>query len=223
MAASHAVLTRASLAGATLAVASIVLAARAEAAVVDPELRLVIRTYDATAAVNDLPAALATAATILEQAGVGVSWVTCDAVFVRRDENPCLAPLRANELAVRFIRLSPRLAEQNLVTLGDSLIDTGLGTGSLASIYVNRVVALASRCGISTATLMGRAVAHEIGHLLLGTSAHTPAGLMRAAWTQTALRRAGGDWTFSDADARVVRDRVRRRNTQRLAAGRIGE
>src|SRR5690349_7807483 len=139
MAGSHAVLTRRSLVGATLAVASIVLAATAQGAVVDPDVRLVIRTYDATGAVNDLTTTLATAATILEQAGVGVTWVSCDAVFARRDENPCLAPLRANELAVRFIRLSPHLAEQNLATLGDSLIDTGLGTGSLASIYVNRV------------------------------------------------------------------------------------
>jgi hypothetical protein len=222
MAVSHALATRAPLVGATLALASVVFATAAEAAVVDPELRLVIRTYDASGAVNDPSNALATAATTLEQAGVGVTWVSCDAVFVRRDENPCLAPLRANELAVRFIRLSPHLAEQNLVTLGDSLVDTGLGTGSLATIYVNRVVALAARCGVDTATLMGRAVAHEIGHLLLGTATHAATGLMRAAWSQTALR-TDSDWRFTGADARLLRERVRARNVRRMAGGRLGE
>jgi hypothetical protein len=195
----------------------------AEAAVVDPELRLVIRTYDANAAVNTLPAALAAAATILEEAGVGVTWVSCDTVFVRRDENPCLAPLAANELAVRFIRLSPHLAEPHVVTLGDSLVDIRLGTGSLATIYVDRVVTLAARCGVDPPTLMGRAVAHEIGHLLLGTATHASAGLMRASWSQAALRRADDDWTFTDADASTLRERVRARHARRLAAGRIGE
>ena len=195
----------------------------AAAAVVDPELRVVIRTYVQSAALGEMSAVLSTAAGILEGAGVGVSWVNCEAVFIRRDENPCLAPLAANELAVRFIRLSPHEAEQDLVTLGDSLVDTRLGTGSLATIYVNRVVVLAARCGMDTPTLMGRALAHEIGHLLLGTAAHASAGVMRAAWSQTALRRADGDWTFTDADARVMRERVRARNARRLAAGRIGE
>jgi hypothetical protein len=209
-------------AGVALA-ASVLLAVPARGAVTDPDFHIVIRTYDATTAVNGLSTTMATAAAILEDAGVGVTWVSCEAVFVRRDENPCLAPLAANELAVRFIRLSPRLAEQDLVTLGDSLVDTHLGTGSLATIYVNRVVTLAARCGMDTATLMGRAVAHEIGHLLLGTVAHASAGLMRASWSQTALRRADGDWTFTKADARALRKRVRARNARRLAAGRIGE
>jgi hypothetical protein len=221
MAVSHGSSFRIRLAGTTLAVASIAFPTATAAAVVDPELRLVIRTYDANAAVHSLPAALAAAATILEEAGVGVTWVSCDAVLVRRDENPCLAPLAANELAVRFIRLSPPLAEPRLVTLGDSLVDTRLGTGSLATIYVDRVVTLAARCGVDPPTLMGRAVAHELGHLLLGTAAHASAGLMRASWSQAALRRAD-DWTFTDADASTLRKRVRARHARRLAAGRIG-
>ena len=194
----------------------------AEAAVVEPERRVVIRTYVQSAAVVETAAVLSTAAGVLEGAGVTVTWVSCDAVFVRRDENPCLAPLAANELAVRFIPVSP-LPGQGMVTLGDSLVDTRLGSGSLATIYVDRVVALAIRCGIDMPTLMGRAVAHEVGHLLLGTAAHAPSGVMRAAWSQKALRGADGDWTFTEADARVIRDRVRARNVQRLAAGRLGE
>ena len=178
----------------------------AAAAVVDPELGVVIRTYDTSAAVSDLSPALAAAAAILEDAGVGVTWLNCDVVFVLRDDNPCLAPLTANELAIRFVRLRPHLAE-DVVTLGDSLIDTRLRAGSLATIYVNRVATLAGRCGVDVQTLLARAVAHEIGHLLLGTSAHASSGLMRAAWSRASLRRGRAeDWTFTVRDAHSMRE-----------------
>ena len=61
---------------------------------------------------SDLSPALAAAAAILEDAGVGVTWVNCDVVFVQRDDNPCLAPLTANELAIRFVRRPPHLARR---------------------------------------------------------------------------------------------------------------
>ena len=220
--------TTASFAGQLVSVAIVAFlgvtpAVPAAAAVVDPELRIVIRTYDAAAA-GDLAPARSAAAAILEEAGVAVTWVSCDAVFVRRDDNPCLAPLAANELAVRFVRLPPHLAAQDLVTLGQSLVDTGLRGGALATIYVNRVVTLADRCRLDVQTLLARAVAHEIGHLLLGTSAHAPSGLMRAAWSQAALRRAvADDWTFADPDARALREGVRGRNARRLHAAKLGE
>jgi hypothetical protein len=198
--------------------------APASAAVVDPELRVVIRTYDASTAAGDLVPALAAAAAVLEDAGIGVAWVRCDVALVRRDGNPCLAPLAANELAIRFVRLPPHLAEQDRVTLGDSLVDTRLRAGSLATLYVTRVSALAARCQVDGRLLLGRAVAHEIGHLLLGTSAHASSGLMRAAWSQQALRDERPDaWTFTAEDAHAIRDAVRMRTARRLAAARLGE
>ena len=196
----------------------------AAAAVVEPELRLVIRTYDAPPGTSgDMSQARETATVILEATGIGITWLECDAVFVWHDENPCLAPLAANELAVRFMRLPPHLAEQDVVTLGDSLIDTRLRAGSLATVYVNRVATLARRCGVDAETLLARAVAHEIGHLLLGTSAHASSGLMRAAWSQTALRRAAVEWRFTAADALAIRESVRARTARRLAVGTLGE
>lgn len=211
--------------GATVALAAFVLlVVPGQAAVVDPEPRVVVRTYATSAAFGDLTPALAAAAAILEDAGVGVTWANCDVAFVQRDENPCLAPLAANELAIRFVRLPPHLAEQDLVTLGDSLVDTRLRSGSLATIYVNRVSALAARCRVDVGMLLGRAIAHEIGHLLLGTAAHASSGLMRAAWSQAALRRtAAEDWRFTVPDARAIREGVRARIARLMASGKIGE
>jgi hypothetical protein len=201
-----------------------IFAAPAAAAVVDPELRIVLRTYDASSTAGDLAAALAAARAILEDAGIAVTWVSCDAVFVRRDEDPCLAPIGANELAIRFVRLPPHQMPQDRVSLGDSLVDTRLRVGSLATIYVDRVSLLARRCGVDVRRLLGRAVAHEIGHLLLGTSAHGASGLMRAVWSQQALRdERVEDWTFAPREAESMRDAVRVRNARRMAAARIGE
>jgi hypothetical protein len=216
---------RAFVVGATVALAIFAtFAVPSQAAVTDPDLGIVIRTYATPGVVSDLSPALAAAAAILEDAGVGVTWVQCDVVFVRRDDHRCLAPLAANELAIRFVRLPPHLAEQDVVTLGDSLIDTRLRAGALATIYVTRVATLAHRCGVDVQTLLARAVAHEIGHLLLGTSAHASSGLMRAAWAPAALRRAAAeDWRFTAPDARAIREAVRARTAQRLAAGKLGE
>ena len=38
--------------------------------------------------------------------------------------------------------------------------------------------------------LLGRVMAHEIGHILLGTHAHSRTGIMRAVWTDHELSTA---------------------------------
>jgi hypothetical protein len=84
---------------------------------------------------------------------------------------------------------------------------------------VERVSALAATCHLDVRTLLGRAIAHEVGHLLLGTADHAPDGLMRAAWSQHALRHERpGDWVFTPRDAQAMRDAVRMRTARQLAA-----
>jgi hypothetical protein len=60
--------------------------------------------------------------------------------------------------------------------------------------------------GVDGAILLARAIAHEIGHLLMGTTQHASNGLMRAVWSQAELRRkAAADWEFSKAEAQAMR------------------
>ena len=54
---------------------------------------------------------------------------------------------------------------------------------------VDRIDALARQAGVDPGMLLGRAVAHEIGHLILGTTKHAKSGLMRATWKTDELRR----------------------------------
>jgi hypothetical protein len=66
---------------------------------------------------------------------------------------------------------------------------------------MDRVQAIAQRTSIPSGSLLGRAIAHEVGHLLLGTNAHAPRGLMREIWTdaELALERRE-DWLFAPSE-----------------------
>ena len=55
--------------------------------------------------------------------------------------------------------------------------------------------------------LLGRAIAHEIGHMLIGTPAHARVGLMRAVWVDAASCAAVRplDWMFSGREGAELR------------------
>jgi activator of HSP90 ATPase len=86
--------------------------------------------------------------------------------------------------------------------------------GVLATVHSRRVLALASRSGVEAAVLMGRVMAHEVGHLLLGTNAHAPRGLMRADWKLNEWSMSEhSDWTFTaDEVLRMRRSTLSARN-----------
>ena len=93
--------------------------------------------------------------------------------------------------------------------MGDALVDTGARGGSLATIYTTRVAWLAEAGQSDPHVLMGRAIAHEIGHLLLGTNGHADRGLMRARWSAGEVRRrVAPDWLFTSVDAHQMRQAV---------------
>ena len=177
----------------------------------------IVRVYDVFGvSARDLGRAQATATAIFAAAGVEIHWRVCATARQRHatGSDPCAAPLGAVEVSMRLIR-SRRDAEET-ESLGFSLIDTARGAGSLATIFPDRVRAIALRAGVPYSAVLGRALAHEIGHLWLGTTNHSPHGLMRPRWSPTVLRaRAAEDWAFS-ADEVV---RIGRSLTRARAAG----
>jgi len=128
------------------------------------------------------------------------------------------------------------------MSLGYALLDVSAGGGTLATVYVDRIEWLVAQArnsqlpipnlqddgerrlgswklevgssskGAAVASVLGFAVAHEVGHLLLGTNAHAAAGLMRALWSRSDLQRNNpSDWLFTAAEglamSRALRDR----------------
>jgi hypothetical protein len=75
-------------------------------------------------------------------------------------------------------------------------------TGVLATVYGDRVVRRAAG-RINQSVLLGRTIAHELGHLLLGLRTHSRSGLMREFWSDEELRRNHmPDWAFAPDDRR---------------------
>jgi hypothetical protein len=73
------------------------------------------------------------------------------------------------------------------VAVGDSLVAgiaqrTGNEPGRIGYVFYNAVSAMAIQHDLSVGTLLGYAMAHELGHLLLPLGAHGKAGVMRGNW-----------------------------------------
>ena len=176
-------------------------------------LTITVRVYD----FYGLPAeqrakALALAGETLAKANVSATWIDCS-----RDERTAPPPICAEKLekghiVLRFQHRSSRGPH----ILGTAIVQDG-GPNVLASVYAESVAARSAQTGLPWAVILGRVTAHEIGHLLLGTNGHGPAGLMRATWD---LRlRHPSEWQFTDNDAARIHFGLLRSDGE-LAAGR---
>jgi len=86
----------------------------------------------------------------------------------------------------------------NLMTASWSVArDMAAGTGLPRTAGSDRLAA----------RLLGRAVAHEIGHYVLRTRDHAPRGLMRAAFTVREVLGDGSDLLLEPAQIRALRSR----------------
>jgi hypothetical protein len=165
-------------------------------------LSLVVRVHDAYGIPSDhLARARATTAAIMKAAGIAMTWPRC----------PCLSPVGPGELVVRIARTTPASPP---ASLGFSFVDTGIKAGTLATVFADRVQALAGLAGVDDGELLGRVIAHEISHLLVGTRDHATQGLMRAEWKASELvRQRPSDWLFSRAESRRIRQAITRRTS----------
>jgi hypothetical protein len=90
-------------------------------------------------------------------------------------------------------------------TLGNALVMHRAG-GVLATVYSNCVAWLAKAASTDVGVLLGRVAAHELGHLMMHTSAHAPRGLMRSNWTPDEVQRdLAADWAFTPGDIAAMR------------------
>jgi hypothetical protein len=150
--------------------------------------------------------ALDIAGEVLSSASVGVAWTLCG-------PGACTAPSPA--LKVRLVEL-PDGSSFDTRALGHAVIDMQKRTGLLATVFVNRTRRLSGDLDIDHRILLGRTIAHELGHLLLATTTHGGTGLMREVWSRDELlgaRRA--DWIFAPLDAAAIRERLARSRGRR--------
>jgi hypothetical protein len=72
-----------------------------------------------------------------------------------------------------------------------------------------RVNAVSAGYHAATDVVLGAAIAHEIGHLLLPHDSHSKSGIMRAEWNQSDFRNAkSGGLLFTADQAAQIRGRL---------------
>jgi hypothetical protein len=160
-------------------------------------LLLTARFYTiADVPVSDRAAATQVAANILHAAGIEILWMNCDdrvSAHQRVTRKECMTPPNPDEVIVRFVSAqlsTDRLNRPGPDSLGDAYVDKSAASGTLATVYVDRVAVMARSAGLDAGTLLGRVMAHEIGHLLLGTPPCSSAGSPTIGVSRRSMRRA---------------------------------
>jgi hypothetical protein len=179
---------------------------------------IVVRVYDmATADAARRLAALHEASQALATAGVAVDWRDCS---LGGASHPCKTARRPGDLVVRIVPDSaPRTVE-----LGFASVDPSGRPTVIATVYYDVVRRVAGRTGLDEHALLGRAMAHEIGHLLLRAPGHGRSGLMRPLWTDAELAaNRPADWAFTDEESRQVQATTREPETSAEEAPGGGE
>jgi hypothetical protein len=167
------------------------------AALLVVKLPLVVHLYDATGlSASELEVARVDAGHALTSIGIEPIWRPCHA-------GGCIPRPKPHDVVIRIVKSGPWSVEGSL---GFSTIDTREQRGTLATILADRVQTMAAEAGVERGALLGRVMAHEIGHLLLGTTSHGRRGLMRARWSTTELQRNEPfDWMFSGKESDSMR------------------
>ncbi len=142
------------------------------------DVRVTVRVLDYV----DLPASerrevAATAKRVLAQAGVVAEFVECFRGGVESEIPSCTGELGPTDLILRIF--APKLAVKGEQLGYAAMTPEG---GACITVFVNPEQRKARANGLDNGVFLGHAVAHEIGHLLLGADSHTSSGIMRPVW-----------------------------------------
>ena len=161
---------------------------------------------DANVSETELVGAQRAAATVFARAGIAVEWLSCGRPAESFEEQAaCSEAEFPKHLHVRIVQKSLNL---KISTFGMSYLDQD-GTGFQADIFYEGLAILEQHARLSSATVLGTVMAHELGHLLLGTNSHSPTGLMRPLWNADDLLAASqGHLSFTEEQRQILRSRL---------------
>jgi hypothetical protein len=158
--------------------------------------------------------AKARASKILERADIAVQWVDCPLSAAERDSYPgCKPELHPVRLVVRLrAGMPPDQGARARSAFGFAHVPHSGGPGFLADVYLPGADLLAGGDTRERGSMLGHLIAHELGHLLLGTTRHAASGIMRSPFTSREIERARhGALLFNTEEARRLIASVRSR------------
>ena len=174
---------------------------------------LTVRVYDFAHLPDALASAEEVASRIFRQAGIEVVWHAClPTVPENLDDPACVSGGESANVMLRIV-LERKLA------IGVTHDTLGFAAGSYATVSLARVTDLALEQGQPPFLILGRAMAHEIGHVLLGTASHSREGIMRADWGAEELKVAAmNDMFFTRKQSDLLRAKISTATAQQQAA-----
>jgi hypothetical protein len=153
---------------------------------------LSIRLYnEAQVPVRALQSATDEASWLFRAARIRINW-ECPSTELPEDHGTDMSSATFRQLDNRsylVVRLMPRTPGTVFPgALGYALPFAHMGAHVL--IFYDRVEALTQRVNAAMYVILGHAMAHEIAHVLLGSTEHSTGGLMEACWTPASWRLA---------------------------------
>ena len=165
-----------------------------------PLSEVVVAIHDtASVAQDDLTAARTLTASVFARAGVNIKWTANFACASGGDAPFCIQVL-----------LRPRNRESApgpRRVMGTALAsDPGR---AVLSLYFDAVTAVALGYGMPRGDVLGLALTHEMGHVLLPPPSHAATGIMQPSWEGDDIRHVlAGDAAFTDVQALALRARL---------------
>jgi hypothetical protein len=169
---------------------------------------IVLRLRDTAQVPDDvLPHAQTEVTRIFRQAGVEAVWLPPASPFANPDA--------ARELRITIAilshdqaeRLHPKLA-RGRAGVGFAVSSSPTTRANVAYVFYHRVKQLTGGNGVTLAPVLGAAMAHEIGHLLLD-HAHSETGVMRADWSKADLQLVQrGELFFTTEQGERIRTQI---------------
>ena len=194
-------------------------AVRAEAQEKVDQLFIHVRIYNmARIPKSTMTNARTVAENVLHRAGVQVFWQECtpkvEPEALSLDCDSIVQHTDITDIVVNLIfdleRLAPTL---HLNALGCSIIPESGAPPTVSYVDYSRVRRLAGSVSFDAQDLLGFAIVHEIGHLLLGSKSHSFRGIMRSPWRTRALQgRYWEEFLFTREQAERMRVAVLARN-----------
>ncbi len=181
----------------------------------DSPLAINVRVYNyADMSGGRLTRAQEEAARVLGRAGIETKWIRCAIPGSEIETSPiCDSQRTPTDI---FVKILPRKMARQLMKhhseFGLAFTAEGEGFGSNVSIFYHRVDELAESRQASRSLLLGHFIAHEIGHLLLGSNSHSRSGIMHVPWNRSRLERASrGTLLFTEKQAERMLQQVSKR------------
>ena len=146
------------------------------------------------------------AARIFSRAGLDVTWLRCTHINSGVRAAACNGFDVPGHVAVRVI--AHTASSKSDTAFGVAFLAPN-GTGRYSDVFWEKAQGLHANSNVDLACILGSVIAHEMGHLLLGSNAHAISGIMRAHWESGELYRiAMGTLMFLPEESKRMHARI---------------